>query len=115
MSKHTATLTDNESVFLATVGKRCGIDMYEITVCVYDGGGNGFGGGTVTLQASPDNGTTKVTLRDIAGTIVSITQDDIYNIRLGYANKNGEELQIYATMAGATAPTVNVAAYDNMA
>ena len=65
------------------------------------------------IQASPDGGTTKVTLKDVGGTAVSITENDVYNIRLGYAGKLGEEIEIYATLAGATSPTVDIIAFDN--
>lgn len=113
MSKHSVQLTDNESKLICSAGRGTEMDAYEMTVFVVGGGGNDFGGGTVTIQASPDNGTTKVTLKDVAGTVVSITEDDIYNIRLLYAGKLGEEIEIYATMAGATSPTVDVIACDN--
>lgn len=113
MSKTQVQLTGNESKLLATVGRGASMDAYEITVFVTGGGGNDFGGGTVTIQASPDGGVTKVTLRDVAGTIVSITDDDVYNVRLGYAGTLGGEIQIFATMAGATAPTVDVVGFDN--
>jgi len=109
MSKHTAQIDDNESVLITSVSRGTEMDAYEITVFVT----GGFGGGTTTIQASPDGGTTKVTLKDVAGNVVSITEDDVYNIRLGYAGKLGEEIEIYATMAGATAPAVNIAAFDN--
>ena len=109
MSKSTINLAANESKLLATAGRGSDMDAYEITVFVT----GSFGSGTVTIQASPDGGTTKVTLRDVAGTIVSITDNDVYNIRLGYAGKLGEEIQLYATIAGATTPDVDVTSFDN--
>lgn len=111
--KHTATIDANESVKLCEVQRSTGLDLFEATVMVYGGGGNNFGSGTVTLQASPDGGTTKINLRDVAGTLVSITDDDAYNIRLGNGNNLADTITLYATMAGATAPTVQVAVYDN--
>lgn len=113
MSKHTAQLTADESVKICSVSRGTEMDAYEVTVFAVDGGGNGFGSGTVTIQASPDGGTTKVTLKDVGGTTVSITADDVYNIRLGYAGKLGEEIDIYATMSGSTSPTVDIVAFDN--
>lgn len=112
MSKHTALLNDNESVLITSVSRGTEMDMFETSVFV-GLNGDDFGGGTVTIQASPDGGTTKTTLKDVAGTVVSITENDVYNIRLGYAGKLGQEIEIYATMAGGTAPSVNVVAFDN--
>ena len=113
MSKHTQQLTDNTSVKICSVSRGTDMDAYEVTVFAVGGGGNNFGSGTVTIQASPDGGTTKVTLKDVGGTTVSITTDDVYNIRLGYAGKLGEEIELYATMQGATSPTVDIVAFDN--
>lgn len=113
MSKHTKQLTTNESVLLCSASRGTDKEMYKMTVFVQGGGGNAFGGGTVTLQASADNGDTKVTLRDVGGTVVSITADDVYNIELGFGGKLGQEIEVYATMVGATAPTVDVIAFDN--
>lgn len=114
MSKHTAVLDADESVKIASVERGANLDAYEVTVfAVGRAATNGFGGGTVTIQASPDGGTTKVTLKDVGGTTVSITSDDVYNIRLGYAGKLGEEIELYATMSGSTSPTVDITAFDN--
>jgi hypothetical protein len=109
MSKHTATIDANESVEICSVSRGTDMDAYEVTVFAT----GAFGSGTVTIQASPDGGTTKVTLKDVGGTTVSITQDDVYNIRLGYAGKLGEEIKLYATMQGATDPDVAITAFDN--
>ena len=111
MTKHSATIDADENVFLTTIGKRTGVDMYEATIAVY----GTFGGGTVTLQGSPDGGTTKINLRDISGSVVSITSDDVFNVRLGYANKLGDELMLYANMSGSTTPAVTVDVFDNRA
>ncbi len=115
MSKHTATLITNESVFISSVSRGTEMNSYEITVFATDGGGLGFNTGTVTIQASPDAGATLVTLKDVGGVIVSITSDDVFNIRLGFAGKLGEEIKIFATMFGAAGGTANVAinAFDN--
>ena len=112
MSKHTALLDDNESILIASVSRGTEMDRYEISVFV-GLTGDDFGSGTVTIQASPDKGVTKTTLKDVAGTVVSITENDIYNISLGYAGKLGQEIDIYATMAGGTTPNVNIVAFDN--
>lgn len=111
--KHTAQITGNESVYLCTANRGAGQDTYEVTVFVTGGGGNNFDSGTVTIQASPDGGTTKVTLKDTGGNTVSITTDDVYNVKVGHSGKLGEEIELYATMAGSTSPTVDVTVFDN--
>lgn len=116
MSKHTAVLDANESVEICSVSRGTDMDAFEVTVfAVARAGTDGFDSGTVTIQASPDNGATKVTLKDVGGTTVSITADDVYNIRLGYAGKLGEEIKLYATMVGAVTPSpvVDIIAFDN--
>jgi len=116
MSKHTATLDDNESVKICSVSRGTDMDAYEVTVfATAVAATDGFDSGTVTIQASPDGGTTKVTLKDVGGTTVAITTDDVYNIRLGYAGKLGEEIELYATMTSAAGGSTNVVitAFDN--
>jgi len=115
MSKHTATLSTNESAFICRVSRGTEMNAYEVTVFATDDGGFGFNSGTVTIQASPNGGGKKVTLKDIGGAVVSITADDVFNIRLGYAGKLGEEIQIFATMLGAAGGDANVTidAFDN--
>lgn len=107
--KHTANITGNQSVFLCEVQKGELLDMYEATIFAT----GTFSAGTVTIQASPDGGTTKVNLRDITGEVVAITQDDVYNVRLGNGRKLGDYIQLYATMAGAGTPAVAISVFDN--
>jgi len=110
MSRNLKNITTNESVLIAVAGRGADMDMYEATVTL----AGEFDSGTLTVQLSPDNGVTKVTLRDVAGSIVSVADDDVYNIRVGYAGKNGEELEIYATMAGGGGSVdVDVYTHDN--
>lgn len=109
MAKHSVTIDADESVKICSVGRGTGKDAYEVTVFAY----GSFGSGTVTIQASPDAGTTKVTLKDVAGSTVSITTPDVYNIRTGFAGINGQEIELYATMSGSTTPSVTVDAFDN--
>lgn len=108
--KHTKNINGAVSVEICSVRKRQEVDMYEATIFA----AGAFGGGTITIQASPDGGTTKVNLRDISGSVVAITQDDAYNVRLGFADKLGEEIKLYATMAGGAAQDVDVTVFDNV-
>lgn len=76
-----------------------------------------FGGGTVTLFASPDGGTTKIALKDaISGTAISVATTAAMNtIRLGSGSKLDDNIGIYATLSGATNPSLTVAIFDNLA
>jgi hypothetical protein len=109
--KHTAQITANESVFLCDARRIVEKPMFKATIAV----SGDFDGGTVTLQMSPDGGTTKINLRDVTGTIASITAADAYNIELGFGGTNGDNIKLYATMDGSSESTtgVNVAVFDN--
>lgn len=61
-----------------------------------------FGSGTVTLQGSPDNGTTWITLKKTDGSDATFTANAIEKINV---LKNG--LFLRATLSGATSPNVN--------
>jgi len=78
------------------------------TLYVFGGGGNNFGSGTVTLQASPDDGTTFIDVPDVAGTAVAFTANGMTNFEL-YSSRNiktGEVTQLRLALAGSTAPTI---------
>lgn len=61
-----------------------------------------FGGGTVTLQASPDNGSTWITLKKSDGSDANFTSNSIEIIDV---MKNG--LKIRATLSGSTGANIN--------
>lgn len=65
--------------------------------------GDDFGGGTVTVQGSPDKGTTWITLT-ITGSPVAFTANAIR-----FLERLGQGLQVRATLTGATSPS-NVSA-----
>lgn len=78
------------------------------TVSVFGGGGNNFGSGTVTLQHSPDGGTTFIDIIDQSGTAITFTADKTVNFEL-YGNANNisaETNRIRLALAGSTAPTL---------
>ena len=78
------------------------------TVWVYGGGGNNFGSGTVTLQASPDGGTTFIDIPDAGGTAVTFTADGVSNFEI-YANGDlttGKVVQLRLAVSGSTSPTI---------
>lgn len=65
-----------------------------------------FGGGTVTLQGSPDNGTTWIDLEISTGVAASFTVNS--NISLSIWNKG---FAIRAILTGSTSPNINVKAF----
>ena len=108
--KHTQTLTSNASVKLCETRKLEKDSMWECSVFIQ----GTFDSGTVTLSASCDGGATKINLRDVAGTLVAVTANDLYNIRLGVPNRGTDTIELYATMAGAGgSANVAVVVFDN--
>ncbi len=75
--------------------------------------GGGFGGGTLTMQVSPDGGVTKHTVKDVNGALVSLTAAGMFTAPLGNGSTNANDLEVYATLTGATGPTLSVQLYDN--
>lgn len=63
-----------------------------------------FGSGTVTLQASPDNGTTWVGVPDAAGNTVSFTANGIINFEL-FSNPENPVMLRY-NLAGSSSPAI---------
>lgn len=111
MARHTQTIDANESVLLCSAKRPQLGQPYLVTVHVT----GDFDSGTVSIQSSVDNGTTKVTLKDVGGNVVAVTADDVYNIELGYPSKNGETIDIYATMDGSGgSPDIVVTGDDNI-
>jgi hypothetical protein len=108
MAKYTlAQITGNGSVKIADVHKSREYTNYTITVIAT----GGFGGGTVKIQISPDEG---VTLADLAigSTVPTIATGQAYTFICGNGHALGDQPSIYATVAGATAATINIVAYD---
>lgn len=74
-----------------------------------------FGGGSVTLKASLDGGTTIVSLTgDAYGTIPTYSSACIVNVSFGNGNKNNATPLLYATLAGSTSPNLNITVCDNV-
>jgi hypothetical protein len=114
MAKYSVPFTADVALTkVCTVNRRRDAQAWEATAIVY---GSAFGGGTVTLFVSPDAGVTKVPLRDyVSGTAVSIaTAGAMAFLRLGSGGTNTDELIIYATLAGSTAPSLVLAIFDNL-
>lgn len=112
MARYQVTLTTAApTAYLCDVVRRHDADAWLGTAYSY----GTFGGGTVAIQASPDGGTTKCTLKQ-EGTNVDATKtaDGTVNVLHGGDSKNlSGNPQIYATITGSTGASVTVVLYDN--
>ena len=107
----TASLVaQNTSVYLCDIVKPRIYDKWLATVLA-----NGtFGGGTVTLSISVDGGTTKHPItQDGVNTAASLTALGGVNISSGYTGNNLTTAKLYASIATATNPSVNLIVLDN--
>lgn len=109
MTKYTATITADGDYYIADVNKKR--DFYEWfgTFIAY----GTWGSGTVTYKISPDNGVTKIPLKDASGSNITSNADDNFTTNLAGGAKNNDAPKLYVTMAGSTNPSVIVALYDN--
>lgn len=105
----TNTLSADGSVLLGTVHRRRGGYDYLATILVY----GTWGSGTITYYLSPNGGTTKIAMKDLSGTTITSTADDNVNVQLGTGHTNTDDLSIWATLAGATNPSLTLKLYDN--
>ncbi len=109
MAKYTQNLTANGDTLLARVKTpRNDSGGFGASIFIY----GTFDSGTATVQVSPDGGTTKFTVKDQSGSDIAPTANFYSNFELGIANVNGEELEIYVNLAGATSPDITVDLYD---
>lgn len=109
MAKYTANLSANGDVYVCTIRRPSGGGIWSGRFLVY----GTFGSGTVALKLSPDGGTTKISLKDSAGAI-AITSNDVVDMPIsGYSDKNNESLTIYASLSGATSPSITIEVWDN--
>lgn len=109
MAKQTLTMTTNTTAQLADVIRRSDAQSYGATIFVQ----GTFGGGTATVQVSPDSGTTKYTIKDVSGTDITGTSAFYYNFVLGNPGAASGDLEIYVTLSGATSPSLSVILFDN--
>lgn len=111
MAKYSATLSaQNTNTILFTAHKpRNGSVSSLFTVLV----SGTFGGGTVTVNISPDKGTTLVPLVPIGTSAPTITAAMAFTYQVGNGDKLADSPDIYVSIGAATTPTINIVAYDN--
>jgi len=109
MSRAETPITADGDYKIGTAGRGTEMPEYLSTVSFY---GN-FDGGTITLKYSVDGGATLIPATDVSDTVATFTADGGKRMSLGFAGINGEEAEIYATMAGATSPVVTAVVLSN--
>ena len=111
MAKTTVTFASNTTLLIQQIKKiNRELDNFTATVLAY----GTFGGGTLAFYLSPDGGTTLIPLTAaIGGTGFSCTANAMFELVSGHASTNTDLFGLYATMSGATSPSVVVASYDN--
>jgi len=70
-----------------------------------------FGGGTVTLQSSPDGGTTFIDVPDSTGAATTLTANGMVNFEL--FSDAEEPIELNLNLAGATAPSLTYVLFDS--
>ena len=107
MALYTINLAADSSPLICNVKKS---NMpYEASVSV----SGSFGGGTLAIQVSYNGGATKTTVAAADGqTAVSTNAARSFYFKLGQSSTN-TPMQLYATLTGATAPTLVVNLADN--
>lgn len=110
MAKHSINLTGStdSQVIGKTSNNPTGLDGYGATVFLRIDGGSG----TFTLQASPDDGTTKYTVKDVNGNDVTGTANGMWNIVSGVGNRTSDFIQYYATLSGGSSADFTVILFD---
>jgi hypothetical protein len=111
MARYTASLAvQSSNVYVFTVHKpRNGSDCCTFTVAI----GGTFGGGTATINLSPDNGVTLFPLAPINGSSPSITAAGAYTFKVGNSDANSTAPDIYVALGVAAGPSLTIYAYDN--
>lgn len=115
MAKFTKTLTVDADVAICQIDRRRGdANNWQATVFIYSGGGSAFGGGTVLIKLSPDQGTTKIAAKDWNGTAISATTASQFCMQpCGNGSHLADYITVYASLTGSTTPTIIVDLFDN--
>lgn len=111
MTQYTAALAaQNSNAYVFTVHKpRNGSDCCTFTVGAY----GDFGTGTVTVNISPDEGTTLLPLAPINGSSPSITAAGAYTFKVGNGSALSDAPSVYVAIGAATDPDLNIVVWDN--
>ena len=109
MAKTTHTITtNNSSTAIVTATRPAGNQYYECMIFVY----GTWGSGTIAWMLSPDGGTTKLPIKDLTNVAITSTANDSFTFRLPMG-RDFEEITLYASLTGATSPSLTVLTFDN--
>ena len=109
MTKAVVTITGTGTTLVGYVHKNRNYYSWLATFFAY----GTFGGTSVAWQWSPDNGTTKLAMKDLGGNPVASTANDSFNGQFGTGSKNSDAIQIYVTATGGSGINLQVGFYDN--
>jgi hypothetical protein len=100
---------DATNTLICRVTKPRHADIWKATVNIF----GTFGSGTVALNMSTDGGTTKVAIKNASGSAYTTTAADNFNMELGNGGRYNDDILIYATLSGATNPSITITVHDN--
>lgn len=110
MAKYTTTLTgDTAGAFICAVRKQRGLDFWRALLTAY----GEFDSGTLSWYLSPDNGVTLIPMTDSDDTELVMTANKAVNCSLTTGSHNDDLITVWVELAGSTAPSIVVTAYDN--
>lgn len=110
MAKKTASLVaDSAGTFVTTIHRRPDALYYMATITAY----GTWGGGSLAWNLSPDGGTTLIPIKDLTGTAMVSTANDMFNVEFGAPHRNTETLKVYAVLTGSSSPSITIDLYDN--
>ncbi len=104
---NSVSFTTNTTTLLGHVVRPRGLMDWRLAAHAY----GTWGSGSLTFQLSSDGGTTKTTLDDGSAT-VTLTANRWIDIYPPSAPAENGKLLLYATLAGATNPSLTVELYD---
>ncbi len=110
MAKHTSVITANGNTFLCNAIRRNDAEWFGFGILAR----GTFGGGTLSFFVSDDDGATLIPLKDLTRSAITFTGNDYIDgdIR-GTTSTNSDVFEIWATLSGATSPSITVNIRDN--
>lgn len=107
----TRLTTQNTNVYVCNIVRRRNECNDWFATCTASGT---FGTGTVTFSISFDNGATLIPLtQDGTNSPATLTAAGAVNVRCGDSNNNNNQPKLYASIATATTPALDIIVADN--
>ncbi len=111
MRNTTVFSANNQSSQICEIKKtRRESSFYINTILAY----GTWSSGTLSFYISPDGGTTKVALTSTpGGTGITLTANGMIGNQFGHSSSNNQSLTMWATLTGASSPSLIVIVDDN--